>query len=241
MLAGAAVAQPPLPPPTGVTPVPVLTPPSVPAPPGRPVAFQKPADPKAGEAPKPPGPDKPPGEKERTDPGGALPATPGEAPSKELVFRLQGDDALNQRVLTELNPKNEKMKADSYKFPAGQPLVPAGTTYIPKTYTYPASQSTLSPLWVSHRRLYFEEMNSERAGWDAGLLQPVISTAYFYKDTLFWPHNLASGFWKDRYDVSAGKCMPGNPTPYYLYPPGFTAGGTLLEATLVTGTVFIFP
>lgn len=232
----------PVPTPTGVTPLPLAVPaPVLPPPqlPGRTVTFQKPPapEPKPGE----PKVEVPAGPKEKSEPGGALPDKPGEAPARELVFRLSGDDELNKRVLTELNPKADAQKAAGYKFPAGQPLVPAGTQYVPKTYSYPVSQSTLEPTWVAHRRLYFEQMNSERGLWDAGLLQPVFSTAHFYKDVLFWPHAIGSAVCHDRYDASAGKCLPGDPTPLYLYPPGFTAGGLLLQATTVTGFAFIFP
>ena len=155
-------------------------------------------------------------------------------PNRDDVFRLISDKELNARILKELNKPDEK-------FPPQAPLKSGNETYVSRVNTYAPIQVLLEPNYVVHRRLYFEEVNSERSGWDAGPVQSVISAGYFYKDVLFWPHNLASGFWKNRYDVSSGKCMPGSPTPYYLYPPGFTAGGTLTEAVVLTGTAFIFP
>ena len=96
-------------------------------------------------------------------------------------------------------------------------------------------------VYLVHRRLYFEEVNAERYGWDAGPIQPVFSAMYFYRDCLMWPHNLASGLWRERYDTSAGKCLPGNTVPYYLYPEEITLFGATVGAVAVTGAAFIFP
>jgi hypothetical protein len=101
-------------------------------------------------------------------------------------------------------------------------------------------QIVLQPNYVIHRHLYFEEMNAERAGWDAGPAQSVFSTMYFYRDVLLLPSRFASHC-KDNYDCNAGKCMPGAPTPYYCYPLGVTTFGGVVGATVITGAAFIFP
>ncbi|MGL4423933.1 MAG: hypothetical protein ACRCZF_24985, partial [Gemmataceae bacterium] len=126
-------------------------------------------------------------------------------------------------------------------FPPIAKVTPPGTVYVPKTGEYPPSHIKLEPNYIVHRRLYFEEKNSERYGWDIGPAQPVFSAVYFYKDVLFWPHNLASGLWKERYDTDAGKCLAGSPVPYYMYPPGFTVSGTVTEAVILTGAAIILP
>jgi hypothetical protein len=232
-----------------------VTPPAVPA---RVLSFQKPAgetvpavpvarrqepaqDPKPAPPPANPkkdeerkieqNPAQPP--KDKSDPAAALPIRSTALPDKRDIFRLDSDQVLERRILRELKKEGDPL-------PQGEPLVPPGTAYQPKTGTYPPSQATLEPNWVAHRPLYFEQPNPERGLWDAGLFQPVVSSAAFYKDVLFWPHNIATRACRGRYDVSAGKCLPGNPTPYYLYPPGFTAEGLLLEASTVTGLTYIF-
>lgn len=96
----------------------------------------------------------------------------------------------------------------------------------------------LEPGYVVHRRLLFEEMNSERYGWELGMFQPFLSTAYFWKDTLFWPSHLASNLF-ERFDTSAGKCPPGSPVPYLLYPPKITFRGGVVGAATVLGVVFL--
>lgn len=168
----------------------------------------------------------------------AEPATPAPLPAalprRDDVFRLDGDAVLNRRIQKELGDKKDE-------FPAPSALLPAGATYTPKTASYPPMRAKLEPTYVIHRRLYFEDTNAERAGWDLGPVQPVFSAAWFVRDVVLLPHNVVSGFWKNRWDTSAGKCPPGAPTPYYLYPRGYTVSGLLWEVPLVVGLTYIFP
>lgn len=154
--------------------------------------------------------------------------------SQDEVFRLEGDTVLFRRIQKELGDKKDD-------FPVTSPLVDLKTPYAAKTSTYPPMQVKLEPTYVVHRRLYFEDKNAERAGWDLGALQPFLSAGIFARDVFWLPHNVASGLWINRWDTSVGKCPPGSPTPYYLYPHGFTVSGLMWQAPLVTGLVFIFP
>ncbi|HKB01085.1 MAG TPA: hypothetical protein VKD90_02650 [Gemmataceae bacterium] len=88
------------------------------------------------------------------------------------------------------------------------------------------------PSYVVYRRLYFEEKNSERYGWDLGPIQPLVSTLCFFKDVALWPYNFAS-YPCRRFDTNAGQCLPGDPVPYICYPPEFTAAGLLTEAGVI--------
>jgi hypothetical protein len=199
---------------------------------GQPVSQEKPVAP----APVPTLKDAPPAPMKLPEvPAPTLLPGANDLPTKENVFRLDSDEVLNKRVLKELK------KDASEAFPAKAELVPPGTPYVPKTVNYGPVQALLEPNYVVHRRLYFEEMNSDRHGWDHGPLQPVISSLYFYKDVLTWPHKLAGGLFRPKYDVSAGKCPPGAPTAYYFYPPGLTVSGSLFEAGIIIGTAVILP
>ncbi len=155
-------------------------------------------------------------------------------PKKADVFRLDGDAVRNRRIQKELGDKMDE-------FPRPAPLVPPGTAYAAKTANYPPVMAKVEPSYVIHRRLYFEEPNAERAGWDMGAIQPILSAYRFTRDCVFLPQNFASGFWKNRWDTSAGKCQPGAPTPYYLYPRGYTVSGMLWQVPLTVGLVYIFP
>jgi hypothetical protein len=172
--------------------------------------------------------------------------------SRERVFQLTSDEDLRRRVTRELyeeeverqkaNPDpNRKVTEQNYRPPVIPPIG-KGVAYQTKVvrYGYPAMQSLIEPTYVVHRRLLFEEKNADRFGWDAGIVQPFIRTAYFYKDVLLWPAHLASNPF-ERYDTSAGKCLPGDPVPYFLYPPEIDLFGGSVGAAAIVGTVFLFP
>lgn len=90
----------------------------------------------------------------------------------------------------------------------------------------------VEPSYVVYRRLYFEEKNAERYGWNLGLLQPTVSTLVFFKDVLLFPHNWAS-YPCRRFETNAGQCLPGDTVPFKLYPPEVTATGLLAEVGVI--------
>ncbi len=169
-------------------------------------------------------------------------------PARASIFVVYDDtnleraiiDSVRKDVRDRMKKANEKYSDDDryYRFPDKAVLVPPGTQYESKTATYPPMTEYAEPGFVVHRRLHFEEKNAERAGWDLGPAQPIVSSLIFYKDVLFWPHSLASNP-RQKWDTSAGKCLPGSPTPYYLYPPKATITGTAAEAGIITATAFI--
>ena len=117
---------------------------------------------------------------------------------------------------------------------------PTGVAYAPKTAGYSPTTALIEPGYLVHRRLFYEEKNSERYGWDLGFIQPLVSTAAFYKDAFLFPAHLASNLY-ERYDTSAGKCLPGSPVPYYLYPEEITPFGATVGALAIVGTAFVAP
>lgn len=251
-----SVPVPPVPTPPGTlppapNPLPQVRPPEPSPIPSRVVVFQKPAGTDApGGQPRPasdgtglPGPAPQPG---KTPPA---PAQPGLAPaiaaanspfSKENVFRCFDDAELNERIIRELMKEQKIDKRDYFKLPVHEPLVPVGTPYTPTTAHFSPMRAQLEPGYVVHRRLYFEEKNSERYGWELGIAQPVVSTLAFYKDTLLLPSKFASNLF-ERYDTSAGKCPPGSPVPYFLYPPEIDILGGSFGAGVFVGAAFLFP
>ena len=168
-------------------------------------------------------------------------------PPQGDVFAFPNDAQLEKAVLDRLRKDEEAYKRDPFAkypptltFPA-LPQVGDGVAYQPKTINYPPMRVNHEPLYVVHRRLHFEEKNAERYGWDLGIIQPLVSAAYFYKDVLLWPNSLASGVAYGFWDTNVGKCLPGSPTPYMLYPPGLTITGTVVEGLFVTGVAFAIP
>jgi hypothetical protein len=96
------------------------------------------------------------------------------------------------------------------------------------------------PYNVCHGRLLFEEINAERYGWDLGALQPFVSASAFYLNLATVPYHLFTRPCQ-KYECSAGYCLPGDPVPYMLYPPELSLTGALAEAGAAVGLVGIFP
>lgn len=179
-----------------------------------------------------------------------LPPEVTQLPPRAAIFTVHDDSRLEVFIRESvLELVNRAQKADAPKkkledmapFPPLKPTVPPGTKYVAKTESMPPGHVTYEPGFIIHRRLLFEEKNSERYGWDLGLATPFVSTIAFYKNVLLIPHNVASGLVVGKMDTNAGKCLPGSPTPYYLYPQGLTITGGVAEGLVVTGLAFVIP
>ena len=179
-------------------------------------------------------------DKKQPEPTPPPPAYVTELPTRDKIFTMLDDPTLESAVIRSLEKQVGK-DFTGVRFPDLTPVVPVGTQYQPKTASYAPGRVLYEPAYVAHRRLHFEEKNAERYGWDLGFIQPFVSTAYFYKDVVLWPNSLASGVRTGFWDTSAGKCLPGSPTPYYLYPPGLTITGSVVEAALITGIAIVIP
>ncbi len=165
-------------------------------------------------------------------------------PPREKIFEMRSNDQLED-IIMRLIREDEKRRGattdeKTLKFPATQEAG-EGQVFRPRTEYASPLQTSYFATYVTHRRLHFEEKNAERYGWDFGIIQPLVSTLYFYKDVLLWPNSLASGCAYGFWDTNVGKCLPGSPTPYMLYPPGLTITGTAAEGVILTGAAFIFP
>ena len=153
------------------------------------------------------------------------------------MYKRQLEKYVRMKTLED-NP--ELKEKDLLRFPP-LPDVGEGKPYVAKTVNYPPMNSEYASLYVVHRRLHFEDRNTERYGWDLGIIQPAVSAVLFYRDVFLWPQSLASGCAYGFWDTSAGKCLPGSPTPYMLYPPGLTITGGAFEGVVITGMSFAFP
>jgi hypothetical protein len=106
--------------------------------------------------------------------------------------------------------------------------------------TWPQSTTYTEPHYVCYQRLYFEQKNFERYGWDLGPITPVLSALDFWVDMGLLPYHLGTDPFRN-YECSAGYCMPGDPVPLLLYPPELSATGALTEAAVIVALVAIFP
>jgi hypothetical protein len=165
--------------------------------------------------------------------GGNTPVT--EAPSypiqleppdmPRVALSLQSDEALRERIRQE---QRERKPMERVTFPES----PVLTTETYHGRSWEPLHMTVEPYYVVYRKLYFQQNNFERYGWDLGPITPVLSSLFFLTDFLTFPYQLDSG---------AGYCLPGDPVPLLLYPPEISLTGALAEAATVIALVAIFP
>jgi hypothetical protein len=159
-------------------------------------------------------------------------------PGFERVFGVrESEESLKLRLINEWKGRGERQgERQRIEFPASPPL----TTGKYAGRVWPESRTYAEPNYVCYQRLYFEQKNFERYGWDLGPITPVISTLAVWKDLALLPYHLGTDPFR-HYECSAGYCMPGDPVPLLLYPPEFSATGALAEVATIAALVAIFP
>lgn len=154
-------------------------------------------------------------------------------PGPETVFRRESEMAVLERIRQKAL---ERVPPERVDFP-DEPILPnTQTVFRP----FPAEQLLVEPNYVQYRRLLFEDINTERYGWDMGIIQPVVSTAKFLGDFITMPYHLGTQPTR-LYEASAGYCLPGDPVPYIVYPPILSVTGAIYEAGAVLAVYAIFP
>jgi len=154
-------------------------------------------------------------------------------PSPERMFRIYSEEQLHEQLRQE----------DRERTPKTNPIFPDEPAVTDQKYAprqFPPMVAVAEPAYVNYKRLYFEDKNSERYGWDLGILQPVVSTGLFVGDLVLLPYHFASRPF-DCVQSSAGYCLPGDPVPYLLDPPNLSVTGAVGEAGAIMGLIAIFP
>jgi hypothetical protein len=153
------------------------------------------------------------------------------------VFRLESEAELRERMTNEaqlgINPLNLKYEIMFPDYPG-----------VPKeklvARNWPPMTEIVEPPYACYRRLYFEQINSERYGWDLGVVSPILSQGAFYFDLLALPYHAAVEPVR-RYECNAGYYLPGDPVPLMLYPLEFSWSGLAAEAAVAGLAVVLFP
>lgn len=172
-------------------------------------------------------------------------------PSNDVLFRLESESKFQarendrRRVENERRRKvrddarvleNEKRELSIVDLPMHKPLVEvaySGRVMSPM-------EVLIEPNFVCYRRLLFEDKNTERYGWTIGLLQPYLSAWKFFSGWQALPYKYFS-YPGLRYDSSAGLCLPGDPVPQLIYPPGLSIAGLLGQAAVTVAMHAIIP
>jgi hypothetical protein len=156
-------------------------------------------------------------------------------PDPKRVFRLETEGTLRERMAREaregINPLNLKYEI---AFPEYPPVTKEA--YAVRKWA-PLSE-IVDPPFVCYQRLYFEQINSERYGWDLGPLQPLLCGGIFCFDVATLPYHAATEPLR-RYECNSGYPLPGDPVPLLLYSPELNWPGIAGEATAI-GLLFVF-
>jgi hypothetical protein len=156
-----------------------------------------------------------------------------ELPSEQRVFgRLESEESLDKRIIAQ----EKSVGKPAPTFPRYDPLT--RDRYFGRKW--PQQALLVEPTYAYSGRLYFEQPNVERYGWDLGPLAPVLEGAWFLKDVVTLPYHIAKDPFR-RYEASAGYCLPGDPVPFLLYPPELSVAGAVAETGTILTLVAIFP
>lgn len=157
-----------------------------------------------------------------------------DVPSMDRVLRVENDAALFERIRQEYRTRNDRAV-----FPQTVELDKEVKTTL-QARQIPPQTAYVQPSFVVYNPLYFEDLNTERYGWEMGALQPLISTCHFYKDLIMLPYNSAVlPPWCC--DANSGYYNVGEPVPYICYTPPWSWKGAIAEAGTFVGGAAIFP
>jgi hypothetical protein len=165
------------------------------------------------------------------------PAKVPETPDPQRVFRLESEATLLERMAEEarrgINPLGPPYK---FVYPSYPPVPPPA--FLARNWE--SLVEIVEPAYLCYGRLYFEQINAERYGWDLGPLHPLISAGIFYFDLGTLPYHAATEPLR-RYECNTGYALPGDPMPLLLYRPEWSLSGALAEAAAIGLMFVIFP
>jgi hypothetical protein len=165
------------------------------------------------------------------------PAKVPQSPDPQRVFRLESEGTLLERMAEEARQgKNPLGLRYEFVYPSYPPVPPPA--FLARNWE--PLPEIIEPAYLCYGRLYFEQLNAERYGWDLGPLHPLISAGVFYFDLATLPYHAATEPLR-RYECNTGYALPGDPMPLLLYRPEWSLTGTLAEAAAIGLMFVIFP
>lgn len=131
-----------------------------------------------------------------------------DVPGPETLFRLESEAEMRRRM-------RQENKGQKLEFPDTR-IILSKTPFMERNWD--PQEEVVEPYYTAYRRLYFEQINAERYGWDFGYLHPLIALGTFYFDFATLPFQLIAEPCRC-YEYNSGYCLPGSPVPLLLYPP----------------------
>jgi hypothetical protein len=152
---------------------------------------------------------------------------------QKVAESMQSDATLQERMRQE---HRQRARPQRITFPES----PVLSTDTYRGRSWEPRKLEVAPNYVVYERLYFEQKNFERYGWDLGPVTPVLSAGAFFWDIATFPYHVGTDPCR-RMDSNFGYCLPGDPVPLLLYPPEISFTGFLTETATVLALVAIFP
>jgi hypothetical protein len=150
-----------------------------------------------------------------------------------VAISVESDAQLQERIRQE---NRERKIPERVVFP-NDPVI-STETYQGRRF-YP-TRMEVAPYYLCHGRLYFQQINFERYGWDLGAFSPLFSGIAFLYDFVTWPYHLATEPCR-RFEYNNGWCLPGDPVPLLLYPLHVSPTGFVAEVGTILTLVAVFP
>jgi hypothetical protein len=131
-----------------------------------------------------------------------------DVPGPEILFRMESEEGMRERI-------RQENKGKMVEFPDSR-IVLSKTPISLRDWS--SLEEMVEPYYTVYRRLYFEQINADRYGWDFGYFHPLIATGTFWFDLATLPFQLVAEPCR-RFEYNTGLCLPGDPVPLLLYPP----------------------
>jgi hypothetical protein len=160
-----------------------------------------------------------------------------EVPGLErLILSMANDSDVQERIRQETLRRTRGR--ERVVFPE-EPIL-SRDRYYGRGGIWPERAVVAEANFLCYDKLLFEDRNSERYGWEIGMLQTFISPLLFYADLAVAPCSIFKHPCSCT-DCNTGLCLPGDPVPYRIYPPEITATGTLAELATIVALIVAFP
>jgi hypothetical protein len=156
-----------------------------------------------------------------------------ELPGPQRLFSRESENAFFERISVEFSKQPGMNRAI---FPESAVL----SREPHKPREFPEMVEVIEPGYVAHRRLYFEQPNFERYGYNFGVLQPAVCLGVFYYDMAMLPYHVWTDL-RDRGETNAGKCLPGDQVPFTIPRERLSVTGAVGQAGTIFGLLYLFP
>ena len=156
-----------------------------------------------------------------------------ELPGPQRLFKRESERQFFERIAQDMK---KQIGAGKAIFPE-EPII-SKEPFRPREFPHLVKQ--VEPSYLCHGRLYFEQPNFERTGYDFRILQPAICLGVFYYDLALLPYHAWTDL-QDRTECSVGKCLPGDPAPLLLPRERFSVTGLVGFTGTAVGLGLLFP